>query len=208
MGFFGGLWDGIKGAATGFLTGGPAGAIAGGLGGVAKNIFKGKGAGSKIQDILGMAPGVIGGIDGYRTSRDAEKRRNQIMDMVRGYSEGMLQDAEPLRKRANAGMMARADRLESMVGTPDTSGLRDSANPFRRNFSFDLSAPTAAAAVPPPPSGATSSPPPSRPAQNREVPVSRSSGRGGPSRGSSGVVKPNRRRQRRLALLPGPGRYD
>jgi hypothetical protein len=136
-----GIKGALRGAASGALPGiarGLAGK-AGGLGKLAQGAMKflgGKGlpgsSGSLGQQLLTAVPGVIGAIQkGKQQGRQNRLLQSQsdIFGDVARTGRGLLDEAAPLRRGANAAIM---DRLAA--GRPSMDFASDRLNPFTPNF--------------------------------------------------------------------------
>lgn len=145
-----GIGGALKGAATGALPGiarGAAGKL-GGFGNILKKgaqLLGGKGlpgsSGSLIGQLATAVPGVIGAIQkGKQQGRQNRLLQSQadIFGNIARTSQGLLNEAAPLRQGANAEIMRRLS-----AGRPTMDFASDRLNPFTPGFNPN--------APPPPP---------------------------------------------------------
>ena len=142
MGFLGDAFNFIKKPALGFLTGGPAGAAAG----LAGNFLGGGddpggsgGGGNNLLNILKTAAGIGLGAKGVVDSHKATKKRNELADERLKVARRILEGTEGIRTSTNQAIESRV--RGGALPPPNLTGLEDTANPFRRKFSFDAALP-------------------------------------------------------------------
>ena len=157
----------------GLATGG-LGLVGGGMLGKLGGLFTKPGGGLDIEKLLSIGGAGLGMFESIKQGRKKagiQDQQRELADFQLAGGRELFEGGRDIRDASRQQLLARLQR--GALAPPDVSGLRDTANPFRSKFNFDVSTPFIGALQPPGrkaqprPAPPPPSPPPSRKPKRR-----------------------------------------